>query len=237
MVGLRLQEREFDQFAHNYRALHASNIGASGEAPDFFAEYKIADVAKLVARGAIVPPVRILDFGAGIGGSIPYFRKYFPDAKLTCMDVSNASLEVGRANFGTEAEFAHLDGPKSGFPAGSFDLVFAACVFHHVPASQHIDVLGELRRLIAKAGSLVIFEHNPWNPLTVRAVDSCPLDEHAELITARQWAPRLRAAGFASPVIRYRIFFPRQLRFLRPSERFLEWLPLGAQYSVHARPC
>jgi SAM-dependent methyltransferase len=231
-----LQEREFDQFANNYRNLHASNIGASGETPEFFAEYKVADVAALVARQQIARPTRILDFGAGIGGSIPYFKKYFPDAKLTCMDVSQASLEIGRTTFGAEVEFAHLDGQRSGHSDASFDLVFAACVFHHVPSSQHVDVLGELRRLVTNSGSLMIFEHNPWNPLTVRAVDSCPLDENAELIAASQWAPRLRSAGFSSPAIRYRIFFPRQLRLLRPSERLLEWLPLGAQYSVHARP-
>jgi len=33
-----MNEAEFDRFADEYRALHAANIGASGEDPEFFAE-------------------------------------------------------------------------------------------------------------------------------------------------------------------------------------------------------
>ncbi|MBB5503094.1 hypothetical protein [Paraburkholderia sp. MM5384-R2] len=36
---------EFDSFADEYLSLHARNIAASGEAPEFFAEYKIRDIA------------------------------------------------------------------------------------------------------------------------------------------------------------------------------------------------
>jgi hypothetical protein len=33
----------------------------------------------------------------------------------------------------------------------------------------------------------------------------------------------------------YRFLFPRSLRFLRPLEKLLLWLPIGAQYVVVAR--
>ena len=46
---------------------------------------------------------------------------------------------------------------------------------------------------------------------------------------------RLRAAGFADCTIRYRIFFPHALRFLRPLEAAMTWLPLGGQYCALAR--
>ncbi len=36
-----MDESEVDAFADEYRAMHAANIKLSGEAPEFFAEYKI----------------------------------------------------------------------------------------------------------------------------------------------------------------------------------------------------
>jgi hypothetical protein len=43
---------------------------------------------------------------------------------------------------------------------------------------------------------------------------------------------RLLDAGFSGATARYRLFFPRALRLLRPLEQFMKWLPLGAQYYV-----
>jgi hypothetical protein len=82
-------------------------------------------------------------------------------------------------------------------------------------------------------GMACVFEHNPFNPLTVHAVDTCPFDEHACLIRAKVMRRRFADAGFAGHT-RYRIFFPHLLGFLRPLERFMTWLPLGAQYYIVA---
>jgi len=40
---------EFDKFAEEYRSLHQANIAASGEAPEYFAEYKMKDLRRLVS--------------------------------------------------------------------------------------------------------------------------------------------------------------------------------------------
>ena len=89
---------------------------------------------------------------------------------------------------------------------------------------------------ITRAGGLIaIFEHNPLNPLTVHAVNTCPFDENARLIFARSLTRRLSAAGWTSPRIQYNLFFPRALAQLRPLEAGLGWLPLGAQYVAFAR--
>src|SRR5262249_23820046 len=111
----------------------------------------------------------------------------------------------------------------------------ASCVFHHIPQLEHPRLLGEIRRVLARGGLLMIFEHNPLNPLTRRAVNTCAFDENAELIAAGAMRSRMHAAGFVAPKVRYRIFFPRSLRSLRPLEAKLTWLPLGAQYSIAAR--
>jgi hypothetical protein len=82
---------------------------------------------------------------------------------------------------------------------------------------------------------LAIFEHNPLNPLTVRAVNTCPFDANARLIRAKALRRSLQMAGWRDPAIRYHLFFPRLLAALRPLEPLLTWLPIGAQFSVVAR--
>ncbi|WP_233862462.1 class I SAM-dependent methyltransferase [Paraburkholderia adhaesiva] len=229
-----MKETEFDRFADEYRATHAANISASGEAPEFFAEYKIADTARY-SREANLFPTKIIDFGSGVGNSIPYFRKYFPASSLAAADVSTKSLALAEKRFGGEAEYFALNGNSIDIPDGTFDLLFSACVFHHISHDEHIHWLKELRRIARPNAMLVIFEHNPWNPLTVHAVNTCEFDENAHLITPFALGTSMKHAGWSGVRHEYRIFFPKSLAFLRPLENYLRWLPLGAQHAVIAR--
>ncbi len=229
-----MDEVEFDKFADEYRATHAANIRLSGESPEYFAEYKIADIAAELARESAVPR-RVLDFGAGVGYSVPFFARHLPAARVTCLDVSRKSLEVGAAQHGSAAEFTHFDGRTIPFEDGTFDVALASCVFHHIPHDEHVALLTEIRRVLDPGGRLFVFEHNPLNPLTRHAVNTCEFDEHAKLVLAPTMRRRVRDAGFAAADIRYRIFFPHALRRLRPLEGSMTWLPLGAQYYVVAR--
>jgi SAM-dependent methyltransferase len=231
-----MDRAEFDKFADEYQALHAANIRVSGESPEFFAEYKVRDLRELARRsGVLSQHARVLDFGAGVGTSAAYFPVYFPDSQLTCVDVSTKSLEIAMARFGENADFVAFDGARLPFADGTFDLAFSACVFHHIAAAAHAELLAEIRRVMRRDGQLMIFEHNPLNPLTVHAVNTCPFDENAVLIRARTMTQTLERAGFRETEVKYRIFFPRALRWLRPLENFLGWLPLGAQYYALAK--
>ena len=224
---------EFDKFAEEYHDIHKNNIKLSGETPEFFAEYKISDVFQLFSR-AKQAPKEILDFGAGIGTSVPYFRKFFPDASLTCLDVSEKSLHVGRTRFPDLANFQAFDGIRIPSLDDSFDLVFAACVFHHIPESLHSALLKEWQRVLKPGGKAVIFEHNPLNPLTRHAVNTCPFDENAVLIHGPVLRRRMKQAGFQNTGLRYRLFIPGALSALRPLEQWMCWCPLGAQYFVYS---
>ncbi len=230
-----MSEAEFDRFAGEYRQLHAENIRVSGERPEFFAEYKVRDVARLARASGFANAPAILDFGAGVGNSVGFFRQYLPGCRLTCLDASRKSLDVASERFPDAAEFVAYDGGEIPLPPEQFDVVFAACVFHHIPTAEHEPVLQQLYRVTRRSGLLVIFEHNPYNPLTVRAVNTCVFDENAVLIPAGTLVRRVRRAGFSSAKPCYRIFFPGMLRVLRGLERGLGWLPLGAQYYVSAR--
>jgi ubiquinone/menaquinone biosynthesis C-methylase UbiE len=230
-----MQRAEFDKFALEYRSLHEANVALSGEKPEYFAEYKIKDLKRIICKFA--PSTRngrILDLGSGVGNSVPFFRRHLPQALLTCADVSVASLEIGAARFGDDASFVAFDGKCLPFADGTFECAFAACVFHHIPQHDHIALLLELRRVLKHSGLLMVFEHNPWNPLTVNAVNTCPFDENAVLIRPSRLRKSFHAAGFRQVLVRYRVFFPRALRLLRALESWMTWLPLGAQYYVCA---
>jgi SAM-dependent methyltransferase len=230
-----MDEREFDKFADEdeYYRLHASNVSASGEVPEFFHETKVKDLAAS-SRWGKPPPAAILDFGSGVGNSVPYFRKYFGTSELTCADVSTRSLDSSRARHPGAERYAQISGNRLPFPDNSFDVVFSACVFHHIEHAEHGNWLRELNRVAKPGGELFIYEHNPLNPLTVAAVRTCPFDENARLIHARTFSRRIANAHWSNVRVRYRIFFPGILAKLRAIEPYMYFVPFGAQYYVSA---
>lgn len=228
-----IRQAEFDLLADQYHELHRANIAVTGEGPEYFAEYKVADLAELV-RERREPASRILDFGSGIGNSIPYFRKYFGKSSLNCADVSRRSIEVARARFPGSERYFQIEQGSIPLRAASNDLVFSACVFHHIAHKEHDYWLAELRRLTRPGGLLAIYEHNPLNPLTVHAVRTCSLDVNACLVGASALRQRALRAGWRQVRIDYKVFFPSMLKILRPLEPRLGWLGLGAQYRLTA---
>ncbi len=226
-------EAEFDAVAATYAAQHARSIRISGEDVGYFADYKVAD-AKRAARCAGLAVDRILDFGSGIGNSLKPMRAAFPDAHITCLDVSERSLDRCRAELSGGASFFGYDGIDFPLAMGRFELIFTSCVFHHIVEDLHIALLAQIRQHLAPGGMFILFEHNPWNPLTRHAVRQCPFDENAVLISAPEMRRRLTKAGFSRVQTDYRVFFPGALALLRPLEPALAWLPMGAQYSLTA---
>lgn len=228
-----MDSAEFDLIADNYYEQHRRNIAITGEDPEYFSEYKIKDLANVTAKGGI-PCEKILDFGSGIGNSIPYFRKYFPEGAVNCADVSVRSLQIARTRFPGNESYVEIEPDRIPLPDASQDIAFSACVFHHIPHEEHVAWISELRRVVKPGGLLMIYEHNPLNPLTVRAVNTCPFDVNARLIRAQELHRSVTMAGWQDARIAYRLFFPLALSALRPLESRLEWLAFGAQYRLTA---
>ena len=155
---------------------------------------------------------------------------------MTGVDVSGESVaEASEANRDARCRYVHYRGDRLPFDDHSFDVAFSACVFHHIDRAQHAGCLQEIRRVLRPGGVFFLFEHNPLNPLTVRAVKACPFDEGVELLTPSYARRAVREAGLQGDAVRFYFFFPRALSALRAAERHLGWLPLGAQYYVAAR--
>lgn len=227
-------EAEFDVHSVRYREQHQASVAFGGFELDYFATYK-ADVTRTVCDRFNIAPRTIMDFGAGIGNAVKPLREAFPASKIACVDVSADSLAqcaaLAISNVGTHI----YDGQTLPFRDGAVDLAFTACVFHHIPESEHVRLLIEIRRCLRRDGLMVMFEHNPMNPLTRLAVARCPFDANAVLIGAELMKRRFQAAGYCDVKVGYRIFFPEFMSTLRRFEPWLESLPLGGQYYVAAR--
>ncbi len=233
--NLTMDKTEFDHHAANYSQLHETNISITGEEPAYFADYKMRDFKALVAELALPTAGRYLDFGSGVGTSVAPFCHHLPQARLVCADVSADSLALSRQSHGDAVERVWMPDGRLPFGNAEFDGAFACCVFHHIPQAQQPLALRELRRVLKPGGLLMVYEHNPFNPLTVRAVRTCPFDANAVLLPARQLLRLAHAAGLRRHRRDYRVFFPAALAGLRPLEHRLRWLPLGAQYFVALR--
>lgn len=105
-----MNQAEFDKFADEYRNLHSRSIRASGEQPEFFTEYKVMDAARLAADAGLGTSLRVMDFGAGVGNSVPFFVKYNLACRLACVDVSTRSLEIAEERFPGLADYREFDG-------------------------------------------------------------------------------------------------------------------------------
>jgi len=118
--------------------------------------------------------------------------------------------------------------------SNSQDIVFSACVFHHIPHQDHGYWLEELKRVTRAGGILVIYEHNPFNPITLKAVKLCKLDINARLISPSKMSLSILDSGWTYAKRDYKLFFPAFASALRRYEKYLSWLPIGAQYRIFA---
>jgi ubiquinone/menaquinone biosynthesis C-methylase UbiE len=225
---------EFDRYATEYRDLHNASITASGEESEYFSRYK-AEVARRELGAAATSAIKVLDFGTGIGGSVGPLRSVLPHAELHGADISSESVALAQRQHGGHASFAVISDNVLPYPDNSFDMVFVACVYHHIPVDQRRHWTAEIRRVLRADGHLLVFEHNVLNPLTRKVVRDCVFDKDAILLPRNELLKWVGQQSFRAVKAQYIVFFPRPLAFLRPVERSLGWLPLGAQYYVHAR--
>jgi SAM-dependent methyltransferase len=226
----------FDGYASDYAATVQAAIGASGERVEYFAEIKAVLTARCLAGS---PPAQVLDFGCGVGNTTRALGQQLSAATLTGFDLSHRSIEVAERLTAEEerSRFRFVAGDDGGLPweDASFDAAFTSCVFHHITPADRPRWAAELARVLRPGGSLFVFEHNPFNPLTRRVVRDCPFDEGVELLRPAETVRHLAGAGLAPDRPWFFFFFPHALRGLRVIEPALRRVPLGAQYFVRAR--
>ncbi len=224
---------DFDDFAESYSQTHQANIQITGENVEYFAQYKVLEIAKNIPYTN--ENFTLLDYGSGTGSTLKFFLESFTNANIFAADISEKSLNASKKKNGDCVHYMHLTSEKIPCDSNFFDCIFVSCVFHHIPSNEHISTLRELFRVLKPGGNIFIFEHNPYNPLTVHAVNTCPFDKDAVLITAKNLKKSFIQAGFINPSTRFTLFFPNILKKLRVIEKYLYKCPLGAQYYIMAQ--
>jgi len=218
---------EFDTVAANYQELVDHNVRVTGESLDYFAAYKAEYVARKVAPRA---GGKLLDYGCGVGLLSKHLKNRLGEMRIDGFDVSKDSIIRVDEGLHRQGTFS-TDLNELGH---DYDVIVLCNVLHHVKPADRREVIREAASRLADGGKLVIFEHNPINPLTRSAVSQCSFDEDAILLPSRETRAYFQRGELRLLCREYIVFFPRWLQWFRPLEPSLRWCPLGAQYVVVA---
>ena len=229
---MRNTTTNFDDFAPDYRKIHTENIcKIGGTDSSYFGEYKVKIIS---ANENNNKKVSILDLGCGDGMNAAFFSKYFRYMEYQGIDISKESINLAQNFKSRNICFSTYDGKHIPFKSQTFDIIFLACVLHHVPHIEHFNLLSECSRALKTGGHLYIFEHNPVNPVTRKLVNDCPFDKDAVLIKPKKLKNILLSLNYKRITTSYTIFLPRKeiSTNLLWIENHIKWLPLGGQYYI-----
>jgi ubiquinone/menaquinone biosynthesis C-methylase UbiE len=106
------------------------------------------------------PGSRVLEAGCGIGAQTVTLAGKSPGARITSIDLSEASLAQAEARVRAagfrNVSFRQADIYSLPFPDGSFDHVFVCFVLEHLP--DPVLALALLRRVLVPGGTITVIE-------------------------------------------------------------------------------
>lgn len=223
----------FDDYVETYKTEVQDSIGFIGQDVDFFIEVKAKLLLKLARKYlGDLNKIKALDIGSGVGLVDKYIKHEIKD--LYGVDIEDGVVEKAKIN-NPEVNYSRYDGARLPFEDNTFDLVFAINVMHHVPPGLWENFAREMHRVLKTGGIAAVFEHNPFNPLTRRAVNDCEFDRDAVLLKHSKILHLFKSAGLKMTEDKYIIFFPFKAGIFRSIETVLGWLPLGAQHYAAGR--
>ncbi|MCC5993133.1 MAG: methyltransferase domain-containing protein [Rhodobacteraceae bacterium] len=223
----------FDQHANSYSSTIDQSLAAYGASHDFFTRHKARLINWLLSReGCTARQMDLLDVGCGIGNIHELIGPEF--RSVAGVDVSAASIEEARRRF-PDYEYLAYDGHRLPYADASKDISLAICVFHHVPPTEWAALAAEMLRVLRPGGFALVIEHNPWNPVTRRIVNRCPIDRDAVLLSRPRTIDLFRKAGATQVQARSILSVPPKTEFLMRIDNMFGALPLGAQYWCLAR--
>ncbi len=229
-------EAEFDGYRDTYSDDINDVLSFSGQSHDFFTKVKADYLLKLAGEEQQgKAPLKVLDVGCGHGLIHPYlYNQTDVPLELTGIDVAATVIDVARKDH-PSISYDTYEGTRLPYEDNSFDMGFSICTMHHVPPAQWQSFLAELKRVVRPGGVVTIFEHNPYNPLTLYVVNSCPIDDDAVLLRPGKLKSLFQVNEFNDIKTDFILFTPFATGFFRQMDKALKWLPLGAQYFTFGR--
>ena len=236
------RKSEFDKFARGYSGGNEDPLKRLfGENLDQFIYVKAKWLWNYLRKSSnktkLDTDYQLLDYGCGTGEMLKWMKLFGFPGKLCGADVSKAMLDEAerRWNIDSKPLFSCIDETKTNFTDNSFSCIIATCVFHHIEPDKRDAVLKEIKRILIPGGMLVVFEHNPFNPMTRLIVKRAVVDKNAILLYPAEARERFINAEFTNCLLEYLMFFPPKIKILNNLEKYLSWCPLGAQYAAVAR--
>jgi ubiquinone/menaquinone biosynthesis C-methylase UbiE len=224
---------DFDDHAPHYDDAVDRSVSFTGRDAAFFARRKVELLEEIVRPHlGSLQGLSLLDVGCGTGTTDRHFASRV--RTLHGVDVSEEMLVQARRTVPT-ANFSWYDGEKLPFADESFDVVVAICVLHHVATSKRFKMVSEMVRVTRSTGIVGVFEHNPFNPLTRHAVNTCELDKNVVLLPSNHAVGLLRDAAEGEPDVRHYLFSPLGGAVGCSLDRHLMRVPLGGQYVAWVR--
>jgi SAM-dependent methyltransferase len=196
----------------------------------FFIHQKCRAMLRRVARDGDAPArPSALDVGCGKGPAVAFLGRHW---RTFGTDVSHEMLKRsdGGLRLAVQEPFALP------FADDTFDVVFAFCVYHHVPADDHVRHAREMLRVARPGGRMFVFEHNPYNPVTRVVFGRAAVDRGCTMIAPAALRRTLDAAGLVDLETEYVLFLPQVVaERAAAAEAALRRLPIGGQYGVTGR--
>ena len=225
---------DFDEYAKNYEDSVDRSVSFTGRDSAFYARRKVEILEDIVRPGlGSLQGLKLLDVGCGTGTTDRYLA---PRVRtLHGVDISDEMLVKAQRKV-PKAAFSWYDGEILPFGDETFDVVVAMCVLHHVPISRRFKLVSEMVRVARPGGTVAVFEHNPTNPLTRYAVNTCQL-EHGDgvLLSFQETVELLKDSADAAPELRHFLFSPLGGAIGCSLDRHLRNIPLGGQYAAWVR--
>jgi SAM-dependent methyltransferase len=218
----------FDEFVENYEEACSQGLAISGESRDYFSRQRVSITRSLCDGRREVQ--RIVDFGCGLGHTVPSLLDSFPGATAVGVDTAKAAIESAQRRYGCAQASFTTD--HSGIDAA--DLVYTNGTFHHIEPDDRGAALGHIFRWLAPGGLFALWENNPWNPGTRLVMSRIPFDRDAKTLSPSFAKALVQGAGFTVLGVSSHFYFPSWLKPLRPLERWLSVAPFVAQYCVLA---
>lgn len=120
-----------------------------------------AEVVDLSATPADGRVERVLEIACGVGQATVQFKRRFPDADVTGLDVGLPVLRYAHmrsAQLGADVDYVQAVAEDMPFEDGRFDMVMSYIFFHEVPVEVMKGVLREVHRVLRPGGKFSIFE-------------------------------------------------------------------------------
>jgi ubiquinone/menaquinone biosynthesis C-methylase UbiE len=233
---------EFDKFARGYSGGNEDPLKRLfGENLDEFVYIKAKwlwnYLHKSQDKTILNEKYHLLDYGCGTGEMLKWLQMFGFPGNLQGADVSQAMLDEAEKRWTTLPKplFSCIGETKTDFADNSFSCIVATCVFHHIDSDERDAVLREIKRILVPGGILVVFEHNPFNPLTRLIVKRAAVDKNAILLYPAEIRDRFQKVFGVDYLLEYLMFFPPRIKMLYRLEKYLSRCPLGAQYAAVGR--